>query len=744
MCSAMSHMPDPQPSQPPTVRAEVARMQAGAAPRPPSLASSATSADVSSPSSPESPETVREEGPGATGRQRGEGAVVGKGEGREKGGQAEAGKGGAEGVAAGGEGQGEGQGQRAAEGPGADPFNVVDVRAGMDMRSREWRSRRESVIADILEVSEDEGEGAGRMAVERGPGQPSASNVLAAAMKSILPEVRRQEEGKGGRGQLEAGAAGSGDSSLSTGGRGRTGKGGKGQAGTSGAVHAKKHLAGKGGKGSGRGRQWPQPQRSFRQPPPGSPPGVSAAVRAEEERQVRRQEAARYEALANVGHQRRRRHPPEQGPDTVYQLEMEPGRTGMRGGQAEQSSAAVQGSGAEQVEAGRGKQGKGAGQQGLQGKEQGRAGLHGVGGKGRGAMGRQGKGQGKGGGLGYIGSPVFPGTGFGWWGGVVPTAVPPIIPPFPPPPYPAMGMMYPPLPAYPGMQPQAHMQQHQQASGTAWGAQEGKGEEHRRAWERFGEAGRCLREREARVKGEVGGTEEGRTEGTDGPQGGEAKAVDELQRAWADLRRRQEGVEWAEREGGRQEEGRGREDTPLVPFGRPAIPPEQEGELQERAWRRIRGGGGEAGGQGQGGGGAGAQGAGGGGGGGPGGPLGPPGSGGGHPLHGCGGAVAVRQKGQGGGRGGRAGKGEAAQGGGARGRGGGGGTAAGQPQSGAEADGLGLGVPAAAAVCAAAGAEETRDGRGVDGGGRGGAGPLREVSGEDEGKAGEEEAPPLQ
>ena len=145
-----------------------------------------------------------------------------------------------------------------------------------------------------------------------------------------------------------------------------------------------------------------------------------------------------------------------------------------------------------------------------------------------------------------------------------------------------------------------------------------------------------------------------------------------------------------------------------------------------------QGGGGEAGGQGQGGGGAGAQGAGGGGGGGPGGPLGPPGSRRGHPLHGRGGAVAVREKGQGGGRGGRAGKGEAVQGGGARGRGGGGGTAAGIPQSGADADRLVLGVPAAVAVCAAAGAEETRDGRGVGGGGRGGADPLREVGGEDE------------
>ena len=98
-----------------------------------------------------------------------------------------------------------------------------------------------------------------------------------------------------------------------------------------------------------------------------------------------------------------------------------------------------------------------------------------------------------------------------------------------------------------------------------------------------------------------------------------------------------------------------------------------------------QGGGSEAGGKGQGGGGAGAQGAGGGGGGCPGGPPGPPGSGRGHPLHGCGGAVVVRENGQGGGRGGGAEKGEAAQGGGARGRGGGGGAAASQPQSRADA-----------------------------------------------------------
>ena len=117
----------------------------------------------------------------------------------------------------------------------------------------------------------------------------------------------------------------------------------------------------------------------------------------------------------------------------------------------------------------------------------------------------------------------------------------------------------------------------------------GKGEEHRRAWERLGEAERSLREREARVKGEVGGAEEGRTEGSDRPQGGEAQAVEEQQMTWADLLRGQEGVARAEREGGRRGEGRGRDDTPLVPFRQPAIPPEQEGEMQERAWRRISG-----------------------------------------------------------------------------------------------------------------------------------------------------------
>ena len=536
------------------------------------------------------------------------------------------------------EGQGEGQGQQAVVRRRANRFNMAELMAGGDV------GRGESVVNDILVVLEDEGEGARRMTVEGGPGQLTAPNVPAAALKSILPEVRRKEEDKGRRGQPAAGAAGSGDSSVRTRGRGRTGKGGKGQAGTSGPRHATGHQEGKGGKGGGQGRQWPQPQRSFKQPPPGSPPQVSAALQAEEEREARRQQAARYEAVAHVERQRHHHQLPEPGPDTIYQLEMGSGRTGsgrqggldgsggehsgqpsggMRreGGQAEQTSAAaeghrgeregeqesgsqrrghagsaVQGRGEGQEEGGKGRhgghgtQGKGAGQEALQGKGQGKAGLHGVGSKGHGAAGRKGKGQGKEGRDGYMGSAVFPGKGMGWWRGAVPPAIPPGIPPFPPPPYPAMGMMYPPPPAYRGAAAQAHVQRRPQAGGTTWGAQGGKGEEHRRAWERIGEAERSLREREARVMRWADRVAEGRTEGTGRPQGGEAQAVEDLQWAWADLRRRQERVERAEQEGGRHGEGGGPEGRPpLMPFKQPAFLSEQESEMQERAWRRIRG-----------------------------------------------------------------------------------------------------------------------------------------------------------
>ena len=53
---------------------------------------------------------------------------------------------------------------------------------------------------------------------------------------------------------------------------------------------------------------------------------VSAAVRAEEEGEACRQQAARYEALAHMERQRRCHQPPEPGPETIYRLEMGSGR----------------------------------------------------------------------------------------------------------------------------------------------------------------------------------------------------------------------------------------------------------------------------------------------------------------------------------------------------------------------------------------------------------------------------------
>ena len=175
VCRKISHKPEPKPSQPPAaevaqppravrghggpglagVRVEVDRMQADAALQPPSLASSGTSAEVSLPSSPESQETLRREGPLAAGRHRGEGAATGTGEGGDKGGQAEASGGRTEGLAAEAEGKGEGQGQRAVRGRRADPFNIAYLMAGVDAGGGE------SVVDDILVVSEDEGEGPG-------------------------------------------------------------------------------------------------------------------------------------------------------------------------------------------------------------------------------------------------------------------------------------------------------------------------------------------------------------------------------------------------------------------------------------------------------------------------------------------------------------------------------------------------------------------------------------------------------
>ena len=109
------------------------------------------------------------------------------------------------------------------------------------------------------------------------------------------------------------------------------------------------------------------------------------------------------------------------------------------------------------------------------------------------------------------------------------------------------------VPAPAGVPGHAATGAHAAAPAGRWDSVGNAGREGREAQEGVGEvreAERSLREREARVKGEVGGTEEGRTEGTERPQGGEAQAVEELQTAWADLWRRQEGVERAEREGG--------------------------------------------------------------------------------------------------------------------------------------------------------------------------------------------------
>ena len=109
-----------------------------------------------------------------------------------------------------------------------------------------------------------------------------------------------------------------------------------------------------------------------------------------------------------------------------------------------------------------------------------------------------------------MGSPVFPGKGrSGWWGGVVP----PTIRPFPPPLCPAVGTVYPPPPAYPGVLPRAPVRQHPPAGGATWGAQGGKGEELRRVWGRIGEKEGRLREGEARAMGMAATAAEGRATG---------------------------------------------------------------------------------------------------------------------------------------------------------------------------------------------------------------------------------------
>ena len=161
----------------------MARMQAASPPQPPSAAHSASSAVVLSPLSPESPETVQREGGRTRGQEQKNEAAAGTGEGGDKGGQAVAGGDRAEVTAAGAGGKGEERGEHAAARPRADPFNLAES------NRLDW-----SVVADILLVSEDEGEEASRMAVKAGQRQPTAHNGAEAAIKSI-PFGGAEEEG---------------------------------------------------------------------------------------------------------------------------------------------------------------------------------------------------------------------------------------------------------------------------------------------------------------------------------------------------------------------------------------------------------------------------------------------------------------------------------------------------------------------------------------------------------------------
>ena len=228
---------------------------------------------------------------------------------------------------------------------------------------------------------------------------------------------------------------------------------------------------------------------------------------------------------------------------------------------------------------------------------------------------------------------------------------------------------------------------------------------------------------------------EGRTEGPCRPQGGEPQAVEELQRALGNLPRRQERVERAEQEGRRHGEGGGPEGRPPpMPFRRPAIPPEEESKMQERAWRCIRGeavklaekdrevvaherrvreeveavarGAHRV----------------------------VPNLEGDTPSTDVEGRSLSRKRGreEGGQAGQERGKRPPWRSG-----------EQGEPEPGADASRLGIRVATAAAICATATMKGARDGRGVDCGGRGGASSPREVRGEDEWGTGEAGDPPL-
>ena len=299
-------------------------------PHGPSLSPSELSVVPLSPQSPDSPVSAVQGGKGAEGQGL-EGAVEGKaGKGGGKGGRAEVGARQEaveeeEGVGKGGE-----RGEPKVKEPRADPFNPAEFDR-VDI----------SVVEDILEVSDTEAEEAGReggKAVAGGHRQPAAPNVPAAAMVSILPEVQGKGKGKGGKGHQ--------------------GAGGKGQAGGQGAGRAVGHTGRAGARGGRQGQQWAQPQQLFRQgPPKGSPPGVWAALGAEEEREPRRQQMERCEALVLWEHQLRRQHPPSPPEQrTIYELRMEDGRRGTEEERGREGAGKRQGG-----QQGKGHQGEGKG-----------------------------------------------------------------------------------------------------------------------------------------------------------------------------------------------------------------------------------------------------------------------------------------------------------------------------------------------------------------------------------------------
>ena len=106
----------------------------------------------------------------------------------------------------------------------------------------------------------------------------------------------------------------------------RTGAAKHGRAGTGELARGKEDRRAPGEeqeeKESATGTNGHSPSSCLQQPPSGSPPQVGAALRADEKTEARRQETARYKALAHLEDQRRRRQAPSPEPKTVYRLEV--------------------------------------------------------------------------------------------------------------------------------------------------------------------------------------------------------------------------------------------------------------------------------------------------------------------------------------------------------------------------------------------------------------------------------------